>query len=94
MKDESSLEFDLLEEVRRKLTHLFERQGHETIEAERAALYIVQGIREPYKLIAALTRENRSDEEVLGILHKLFENAPALGKAHAVLSGFDEKLVH
>jgi hypothetical protein len=94
MKDDSSLEFDLLEEVRRKLTRIFEEQGHETIEAERAALYVVQGIREPYRLIAALTRENKPDEEVLGILHQLFENAAALGKARAVLSGFDEKIVH
>lgn len=94
MKDDSSMEFDLLEEVRRKLTRIFEGQGHELIEAERAALYIVQGVREPYKLIAALTRDHRPDQEVLSILNKLFEDAAALDKARAILSGFDDKIVH
>lgn len=94
MKDDSSLEFDLLENMRRRLTRIFEAKGHEAIEAERAALYVVQGVREVHRLIAAITRENRADDEVLSILQKVFENSPAFGKAVATLSGFDEKNVH
>ncbi len=95
MKDESSMEFDMLEEVRRRLTHAFEGRGHDTLEAERAALYVVQGLRDGHKLIAAITREGKSDEVLLGILEDLFENAPALERARAILSEQDEeKFVH
>jgi hypothetical protein len=95
MKDESSLEFDILEEVRCRLISLFEGRGHGQIEAERAALYVVQGLRGGHKLIAAVTREGKSDDALLAILEDLFENAPALDRARAILSGQDdEKVVH
>lgn len=95
MKDESSMEFDMLEEVRRRLTRAFEGRGHDPLEAERAALYVVQGLREAHRLIAAITREGKSDEVVLSILDKVLENAPAFVKARAVLAGQDEdKTLH
>ena len=94
MKDDSSLEFDMFEDVRRNLTRVFEGQGHETLEAERAALYVVQALREVPKLIAAVTNQHRPDAEVLSILNKVFDNLPALARARAVLAGNDDPAVH
>lgn len=90
MTDYSSMEFDLFEDVRRRLTSVFEGQGHDPIVAERAALYVVQGMREVHKLIATLTRENRPDDAILRTLERVFENAPALDKARAILAGYDD----
>jgi acyl-CoA thioesterase FadM len=45
MTDDSSMEFDMYEEVRRRLAETFEREGHAPLRAEKIALYVVQGIR-------------------------------------------------
>lgn len=90
MKDDASIEFDLLEEARRRLTRVFEARGHDEIVSERAALYVIQGVREVPRLIAALTREGRPDAEVISLLEKVFENAAALGRARAVLAGLED----
>ncbi len=41
MIEDTSSEFDMFEDVRRKLTELLLRAGREVREAERIALYIV-----------------------------------------------------
>ena len=52
MIEDTSSEFDMFEDVRRKLTEIFLRGGRELIEAERIALYIVQGVRDHYRTYA------------------------------------------
>jgi hypothetical protein len=94
MKDDSSMEFDMFEDARRRLTRVFESQGHDPLEAERAALYVVQGVREVPRLIALLTHGERPDETILVALDKVFVNAPALARAHAVLAGLDDPPLH
>ena len=93
-KDDPSLEFDMFEEARLRLARLFEEQGHDVLEAERAALYVVQGVREVPRLIAALTHGERPDDNTLTTLDKVFDNAAYLVKARAVLSGLEDKTVH
>ncbi len=94
MKDDSSMEFDMFEDVRRRLTRVFEGRGHDEIAAERAALYVVQGLRDGHRLIASITRETRSDDFLFDVLTDLFENATALEKARVLLNSADDKTVH
>ena len=89
MKEDPSREFDMFEDARQKLARVLEGQGHETLEAERAALYVVQGVREVPRLIAALTHGDKPDALILGTLQKVFDGATALAKARAVLDGLD-----
>ena len=86
MIEDTSLEFDMFEEMRRKLVEVLVTEGHERIEAEKIALYVIQGVREVPKLLAALA-EIRSHQraEVLETLHAVLENGVALSKAHALL---------
>jgi hypothetical protein len=94
MKEDPSMEFDMFEDARRRLTRVFEGRGHDRLEAERAALYIVQGVREVPRLIAVLTHGERPDEVILDALEKVFDNAPALAKARAVLAGPGDPPLH
>jgi len=91
MEEDNSLEFDLYENLRQNLTQVLVRSGRELIEAERIALYVVQGIRDVPKLIASLSRGNRPDAEVLLALMNLLEDASALHKAKDLVLGLDEK---
>ncbi len=45
MTDDSSIEFDMFEDIRRNLVQVLMNEGHERIAAEKMALYIVQGER-------------------------------------------------
>ena len=94
MKEDPSREFDMFEDARRRLARVFEGQGHDPLEAERAALYVVQGVREVPRLIAALTHGDKPDEVILGNLQKVFEGTMALAKARAVLAGLDNPALH
>lgn len=94
MKDESSLEFDMFEDVRRTLTEVLVAQGRELIEAERVALYVVQGIRDVPKFLTVITRGDQSGENVRKALDAVLENASALERARAILSGQDDQIVH
>ena len=89
MKEDPSREFDLFEDTRRRLARVFEGQGRDPLEAERAALYVVQGVREVPRLIAALTHGDRPDELILGTLQKVFDGTAALAKARAILNDLD-----
>ena len=84
MIDDSSLEFDLFEDVRRKLTELLVGEGYAQLEAERISLYVIQGIRGVPKLLAALT-EAVPHSTSLNALHAVLENADALTKARSLL---------
>ncbi|HYO63949.1 MAG TPA: hypothetical protein VER08_09990 [Pyrinomonadaceae bacterium] len=95
MEEDNSLEFDLYENVRQNLTQVLVRSGRELIEAERIALYVVQGIRDVPKLISLLARGNRPDAEVLLALMNLLEDASALNKAKELVLGLgDQKTLH
>jgi len=87
---ESSLEYDLFENMRRRLARVLTAEGREEIEAERIALYIMQGVREVPKLLNALASSNTPDTETRDILSLVLEGADSLARAHAILLGLDE----
>lgn len=87
---ESSLEYDLFENMRRRLARVLAAEGREEIEAERIALYIMQGVREVPKLLNALASSNTSDAETRDILSLVLEGSDSLARAHAILLGLDE----
>ena len=93
MADDSSLEFDLFEEMRRNLLELLVRSGRDEIEAERISLYVIQGVRMTPKLLAALARGNHPDDDVLASLQAVLDNAPLLNKARALLLGIDDDTI-
>ena len=94
MTDDSSIEFDMFEDVRRNLVEVLTNNGHERIEAERISLYVVQGVREVPKLLTTLARGKASEAGILDLLNKVLNNATALGKARAILAGLDDQIVH
>jgi hypothetical protein len=91
MIEDTSSEFDMFEDVRRKLIEIFLREGRELIEAQRIALYIVQGMRDVPKFLTALA-ETSADERarVLPLLYLVLDNAAALEKARRLLLGIDQ----
>ena len=94
MTDDSSIEFDMFEDVRRNLVEALTNKGHDRIEAERISLYVVQGVREVPKLLTTLARGKASESGILDLLNKVLDNAAALGKARAILLGLDDQIVH
>lgn len=96
MIEDNSLEFDMFEDVRLNLTGMLIRNGHERIEAERIALYIVQGIRDVPKLLSALSHgdDAEADAQVVEVLHGVLDNATALVKAKSIMLGLDDPPVH
>ena len=87
--DESSLEFDLFESMRLRLARLLSVGGREQIEAERIALYIMQGVREVPRLLNALASGNTPQEETRDLLKLVLDNADSLERARALLAGQD-----
>jgi glycerol-3-phosphate dehydrogenase len=90
MIDDTSLEFDMFEDIRRKLVEVFVREGRSRLEAEKIALYVVQGVRDVPKLLTILT-EKEVDAEILHALHNFLEDASALDKARELLLGLDHR---
>ena len=84
---ESSLEYDLFESMRLRLARLLMVSGHEQIEAERIALYVMQGLREVPRLLNALASGNTPQEETRDILKLVLDNADSLERARAMLAG-------
>jgi hypothetical protein len=91
MLDDNSLEFDMFEDVRRRLVEVLVSEGRERLDAEKIALYVIQGMREMPKLVKMLS-ESRSypRAEILSALRLVLENASALEKARIMLLGLDE----
>ena len=82
---ESSLEFDLYEDMRLKLTRALVAAGRERIEAERISLYVMQGVREVPALLNALASDRPNDSETRRLLELVLDNAASLDKARALL---------
>lgn len=92
--DESSLEFDMFEDMRRTLARILTEEGRDPIEAERISFYVMQGLREVPKLMQALGRSKKPAAETLALLGEVLENTLSLDKARAMLLGPDDKVVH
>jgi hypothetical protein len=90
MIEDNSLEFDMFEDMRRRLVEVLVSEGHERLDAEKIALYVVQGMREMPKLVKMLS-ESRSHPraEILATLNLALENAIALEKAREMLLSFN-----
>ena len=92
MLEDNSLEFDMFEDMRRRLVEVLVSEGRERLDAEKVALYVVQGLREMPKLLKMLS-ESRSHPraEILASLKLMLENAAALEKARELLLSLDAK---
>ena len=90
MIEDNSLEFDMFEDVRRRLVEVLVSEGRERLDAEKIALYVVQGLREMPKLVKMLS-ESRSHPraEILSTLRLVLENATALERAREMLLGLE-----
>lgn len=81
-----SLEFDIFEMARQRLVEVFVAGGHELIEAEKIALYVVAGLRPVPKLLQVLTRiKAPTRAEILETLGPVLDEAIALDKAKRML---------
>ena len=92
--EESSLEFDMIEDMRRTLARILAEEGRDPIEAERISLYVMQGLRDVPKLLLALGRSKKPATETLALLREVLENVPSLDKARAMLLEPEDKVVH
>ena len=90
MEEDNSLEFDMFEDMRRRLVEVLVSEGRERLDAEKIALYVVQGMREMPKLVKMLS-ESRSHprSEMIATLKVVLENAGALEKARELLLGLE-----
>jgi hypothetical protein len=84
--DETSLEFDLFESMRRRLARVLAAAGREEIDAERVALYVMQGLREVPGLLNALASGSTSDAETRALLDAVLDNAASLERARMLLA--------
>jgi hypothetical protein len=92
MIDDTSLEFDMFEDMRRKLVELLVAERYERLEAEKIALYVIQGVHEVPKLLSSLAKiRPEARAEVLETLHAVLENAWALDKAKALVLDHESK---
>ena len=81
-----SLEYDLYEMVRLRLADVLERRGYDRIEAERAALYMVEISRPVANFLKVLTRiKSPDDDEIIGALGKVIDEVQALEKMRSLL---------
>jgi|GEM_PF-1284635 len=86
-----SLEFDRFEDLRRVLADVLTAQGHDLIEAEKIALYVVEGMRDVSKLTSLLADAKASKQaEILYTLRRVLDNAQAFEKARALLLGEED----
>jgi hypothetical protein len=85
--NESSLEFDLFESMRRRLVRILMAEGHEEIVAERIALYVLNGVREVPRLLNALASDNVAPEDTRIVLKTVLVNADSLERARMLLEG-------
>ena len=91
---ETSLEYDLFEEMRRNLSRLLAEGGRDPVDAERISLYVMQGVREVPRLLNALASGNAPDEETRELLGVVLEAAASLDRARAMLASQDGAPVH
>ncbi|HEX8177355.1 MAG TPA: hypothetical protein VF543_19860 [Pyrinomonadaceae bacterium] len=92
MIEDNSLEFDMFEDVRRRLVEFYQSEGRDRLEAEKIALYLVQGIRYTPKLIATIAEaESHTRTEINDCITSVLDNAHALEKARAVVLGLEDQ---
>ena len=84
--DETSLEFDLFESMRRRLVRVLAAGGRDGIDAERVALYVMQGVREVPGLLNALASGSTSHAETRALLDAVLDNAASLERARVLLA--------
>ena len=90
MIEDTSLEFDMFEDVRRRLVDHYMGEGRPRLEAEKIALYLIQGMRDIPKLIAIIAEaDSRAHAEVNKAIDAVLENAPAFERARAILLGLE-----
>jgi hypothetical protein len=90
MMEDNSLEFDMFEDVRRRLVEVLVSEGRERLDAEKVALYVVQGLREMPRLVKMLSESRTHPRaEILSTLRRTLENASALEKAREMLLALD-----
>ena len=81
-----SLEFDVFEMARQRLVEVFIGQGHERLEAERIAVYVIEGLQHVPKLLNVLTRIKLPEQtEILEALGPVLDESGALDKARRML---------
>jgi hypothetical protein len=86
-----SIEFDIFEAVRIRLVEALTAAGRELIEAERVALYVVEGARPFSKFLKVATgSQPAAPEEVREALARLLEEVPALEKARRIMLRIEE----
>jgi hypothetical protein len=69
-------------------------EGRDEVEAERIALYVMQGVREVPKLLNALAGSQTTAREIRLLLDVVLEHGASLDKARALLRGEGEQPVH
>jgi hypothetical protein len=90
MIEDNSLEFDMFEDMRRRLVEVLVSEGRERLDAEKIALYVVQGLREMPKLLKMLAESrSHSRAEIIATLKLVLENAGPLEKAREMLLDLD-----
>ena len=88
--EDNSLEFDMFEDARRRLVEVLVSEGRERLDAEKMALYVVQGLREMPKFIKMVSESRtHSRVDILSSLKLVLENASALEKAREMLLNID-----
>jgi hypothetical protein len=86
-----SIEFDVFEMVRVRLVEALTAGGHELIEAERVALYVVEGARPVSKFLKVATASQpAAHEEVREALARVLDEVPALEKARRIVLRVEE----
>jgi glycerol-3-phosphate dehydrogenase len=91
MIDDTSLEFDMFEDARQRLVAVLVGEGRDRLEAEKIALYVVQGLREMPKLLTMLSEaRSHPPAKILRTLKLVLDNAAALKKAQRLFLGLDE----
>jgi hypothetical protein len=90
MDDDSSIEFDMFEDARRRIVELLVTEGRERLDAEKIALYVVQGLREMPRFVKMLSESRTHPRaEILSALTLVLENASALEKARIMLRNLE-----
>ena len=91
MIDDTSLEFDMFEDARQRLVMVLVSEGHDRIEAEKIALYVIQGLRDMPRFLTMLSdTPSHSPAEVIKTLHRVLGNANALERAKELLLEFND----
>ena len=84
--EDSSIEFDLFEDARQKLTEFLISEGRDSLEAEHIAFYVVQGVRGVPKLLSMLHQTDiHSADRTRAALEAVLTNASSLDKARRML---------